>query len=103
MSRREELLAAAQKVPVGLALQPVLSERINVLLGMARRYGRNWNRQDVVAAVVFGGPRDESALRAVIDEYERASIDDARIPGQPRDRMFRRPGRVSRARQGPNT
>ncbi len=97
-TRDDRLLASVDKVAVGLALQPVLSERINVHLAQARRYGKNWNRQDVIAALVFGGPRDEASLRVLIDAYERASVDDARVVGQPHTDSPRRPGRIARAR-----
>jgi hypothetical protein len=94
MAKPADRLAAVSKDSVGLALQPVLSERVNLLLAWARASGRKWDRRDVVASLVFASPKNKDDFEELIKRYEEATVADARIKGQ-RDAQFaKRPGRV---------
>lgn len=99
MARQRIRLAASPKEPVGLALQPVLSERVNVLLDWARARSRPaWNRRDVVAALIYASPETPETFEDLIKHYEEASVADARLRGQSATRArIKHPGRVPRA------
>lgn len=99
MARSDQPLAAADRRSVGLALPVVLNDNVNALLAMAREQGKKFDRQDIVAALVFGGPRDSEGLQRLIADYEAATVGSARIRGAPRSTEGRRPGRVPRARK----
>lgn len=94
-------LGASPKEPVGLALQPVLSDRVNVLLDWARAKSRPaWNRRDVVAALIYGSPNNAEAFENLIKRYEEASVGEARLRGQAaRSTASKHPGRVPRAKK----
>jgi hypothetical protein len=101
MAGRQERLAATPKEPVGLALQPVLSDRVNVLLGWARASSRPaWNRRDVVAALIYASPDSPETFEDLIKRYEEATVADARLPGQRAALApIKHPGRIPRARK----
>jgi hypothetical protein len=95
MTTSSELLSAAEKHSVGLALPDVLDDKVNGLLAIARgQLGKKYDRRDIVAALVFGGPLDKEGLRTLLSAYEDATVGSARLKGFSNAARPRRPGRV---------
>ena len=99
MAKPGQLLAAADRHWVGLALPDVLDDNVNALLLMARQLGKKYDRRDVLAALVFAGPRDKVGLQKLINEFESVTVAEARIKGAARSLGGRRPGRIPRQRK----
>jgi len=94
MVKPSDRLAGAPKRSVGIALPEVLNDKVNVLLAIARKDGKRYDRQDIASALVFGGPRDQAELRSLIEKYEHATVASARIKGPRSLQPAGRPGRV---------
>jgi hypothetical protein len=95
VAKSNALLAAAAKHSVGLALPDVLDQKVNGLLSIARdELGKKYDRQDIVCALVFAGPRDKTGLGRLLSDYEKATEASVRPKGSAVGRGLRRPGRV---------
>jgi hypothetical protein len=90
--RADAQLQSSPEFQIGVGLPAPLSGRLDGLVDRADGAGARTNRKELLGALLLAATVDGEALSELVQRYRKATVGEARIPGQP-DGRFLEPDR----------